>query len=159
MSSCIFTSCSSKPENKGRKEGRQTRRSLTKLQGGEAIIHQHPHLLKSSQLPAPFKMRVMGALSRSLPRCLAAGFRPPPVEPPTSSRCHGNTSSSVTCTGGGGWSRRRRTGKARGGEGWPFERPSRGCHCEWQRARAAHEPSYSPEKICLRECVCVRACV
>lgn len=67
------------------KERRQTRRSLTKLQGGEAIIHQLPHLLKSSQLPAPFKMRVMGALSRSLPRCLAAGFRPPPVEPPTSS--------------------------------------------------------------------------
>ena len=115
VSICIFTACSSRRENKGRKEGRQTRRSLTKLQGGEAIIHQHPHLLKSSQLPAPFKMRVMGALGRSLPRCLAAGFRPPPVEPPTSSRCHGNTSSSVTCTGGGGGG-----GGGQGGEGWPL---------------------------------------
>lgn len=88
---------------------RQTRRSLTKLQGGEAIIHQHPHLLKSSQLPAPFKTRLMGALGRSLLRCLAAGFRPPPMEPPTPNCCQGNTSpsSSVTCTGGGG-----------GGQGW-----------------------------------------
>jgi len=115
VSFCAFLPLAAvNPENKGRKEGRkegrQTRRSLTKLQGGEAIIHQRPHLLKSSQLPAPFKMRVMGALSRSLPRCSAAGFRPPPVEPPpTSSRCHGNTSSSVTCTGRGGG------GQGRGG--------------------------------------------
>lgn len=65
-----------KAENKGRKEGRQTRRSLTKLQGGEAIIHQHPHLLKSSQLPAPFKMRVMGALGR-IPPTLLSGWLPP----------------------------------------------------------------------------------
>lgn len=134
MSSCIFPACSSKPENKGRK-GRQTRRSLTKLQGGEAIIHQHPHLLKSSQLPAPFKMRVMGALGRSLPRCLATGFRPPPVEPPTSSRCHSNTSSSsVTCTGGGG-------GGGQGGEGLAV----------WVPSGAATE---NREKIWLCVCVC-----
>lgn len=84
----------------------------------------------------------MGALGRSLPRCLAAGFRPPPVEPPTSSRCQGNTSSSsVTCTGGGG-------GGGQGGEG------RAGLPLWTATSMGVHELSYSPEKICL--CMCVR---
>lgn len=56
-------------------EGRQTRRSLTRLQGGEAIIHQHPHLLKSSQLPAPFNEG--DGCARQIPPTLLSGWLPP----------------------------------------------------------------------------------
>lgn len=75
-SSCSFHIQQRKLKTKERRKRRQTRRSLTKLHGGEVIIHQHPHLLKSSQLPAPFQNQGDGC-ARQIPPTLLSGWLPP----------------------------------------------------------------------------------
>lgn len=93
-----------------------------KLQGGEAIIHRRPHLLRNSQLPAPFTMRVMAAdPSHAAQRMASAHFqwsrRPPSV---VSMATHHYDDCGLC------WKRRRGTGE---GRGWVAteSRAQRGC--------------------------------
>lgn len=131
-----------KLKTKERRKKRQTRRSLTKLHGGEVIIHQHPHLLKSSQLPAPFQNQGDGC-TRQIPPTLLSGWLPPTARGAT----HHRPLPGQHIISDLHW--RRWTGMRRG---WPHERWA------WLPLWTGTK-LFSRGNLSLCAWVCVRVCV